>query len=188
MRYYPCHKIKKLILYGALNSTIDKRKGYQFLEPTFQELAKSGWGDKAELIVFGASEPLNTPDMGMKTQYRGHIHEDVSLAILYAAADVMLVPSNQEAFGQTASEAMACGTPVVSFGITGLLDVIEHTRTGYLAHPFETEDLAKGIEWVLTDDERWQLLSRQARRKVENEFAIEIVAQRFAGLYKEIVV
>ena len=60
-----------------------------------------------------------------------------------------MVPSRQEAFGQTASEAQACGTPVVAFNIGGLPDIVEHQRTGYLAEPFETEDLATGIRWVL---------------------------------------
>jgi len=58
------------------------------------------------------------------------------------------VPSLQEAFGQTASETMGCGTPVVAFGRTGLLDIIDHKENGYLAKPFDTTDLANGIEWV----------------------------------------
>ncbi|NCC33721.1 MAG: glycosyltransferase, partial [Chloroflexia bacterium] len=38
-----------------------------------------------------------------------------------------------------------CGTPVVAFNIGGLLDIVEHQRTGYLAQAFGTEDLAAGI-------------------------------------------
>ena len=178
---------KNLILFGAIDSTSDKRKGFQFLQPALQALANNERENEIELVVFGSSKPPNPPELSMKTHYLGHLPGDLSLGLLYAAADVMVVPSIQEAFGQTASEAMACGTPVVAFGATGLLDIVEHKRTGYLAQPFDAEDLAKGIAWVIEDEERWQALSHQARQKVEDEFAIESVAQRYAELYKEIL-
>lgn len=61
----------------------------------------------------------------------------------------MAVPSRLETFGQTASEAHACGTPVVAFNTGGLADIVAHRETGYLATPFDAQDLATGIEWVL---------------------------------------
>lgn len=45
----------------------------------------------------------------------GYIRDHQILQALYSAADVMVVPSLEEAFGQTVTEAMACATPVVSF-------------------------------------------------------------------------
>jgi glycosyltransferase involved in cell wall biosynthesis len=52
-------------------------------------------------------------------------------------------------FGQTASEAHACGTPVVAFKPGGLADIVAHRQTGDLAKPFDVQDMAAGIEWVL---------------------------------------
>ena len=178
---------KKLILFGAIKSTGDKRKGFHFLQAALQELANNRWNDKADLIIFGSPEPYNPPNLGLKTHYMGYLHDDISLALLYSAADVMIVPSMQEAFGQTALEAMACGTPVVAFHATGLVDIVEHMRTGYLAQPFDISDLSNGITWVLSDNVRWQILSQQAREKVENEFALEKVALRYAMVYKELL-
>ena len=80
--------------------------------------------------------------------------DDLSLRLLYSAADVMVVPSIQEAFGQTASEAQACGTPVAAFKIGGLLDVVSHKETGYLADPYDPKSLAYGINWIIEDEER----------------------------------
>ena len=144
---------KKLVLFGAMSATSDLRKGFDLLYEGLKQLAVK-WSDKAELVVFGASEPENPPDFGLPVHYLGHLHDDVSLSLLYAAADVMVVPSLQEAFGQTASESLACGTPVVSFEATGLLDIIDHKINGYLAKPFDTSDLAAGINWVLADGNR----------------------------------
>lgn len=41
-------------------------------------------------------------------------------------------------------EATACGTPCVGFNIGGMSDMIEHKYTGYLANPFDPNELASG--------------------------------------------
>jgi glycosyltransferase involved in cell wall biosynthesis len=84
-------------------------------------------------------------------------------------------------------EAAACGTPSVAFKIGGLPDLVEHGRTGYLARPFETHDLAKGIALLLGDDEKRAELGEAARHKVVAEFALERIARRHAELYREIL-
>ena len=170
---------KKLVLFGAIRATDDPRKGYTELQEAINKLMC----DNAELIIFGSSTPLSEHQMKYPTHYLGHFHDDVSLRLLYSAADVMVVPSQQEAFGQMASEAMACGTPVVAFGHTGLLDIVEHQVNGYLARPLDTQDLANGIEWVL-NAENYDELCLNARNKVLKEFDSHIVAQKYIELYK----
>jgi len=140
-----------------------------------------------ELVVFGATKPAEELDLGLMIHYVGHVQNENKLASLYAASDVMVVPSLQEAFGQTASESLACGTPVVAFGATGLLDIVDHKMNGYLAKPFDVRDLAHGIEWVMEDDNRRDTLSRRARQKAEQEFDILFVARKYLDLYNEIL-
>ncbi len=178
---------KKLILFGAVDATGNKNKGFNLLLSTLRALSKNIQTNRCELIVFGSPEPADMPDFGLKSQYLGRLYDEISLVLLYSAADVIVVPSIQEAFGQTASEAMACGTPVVSFETTGLVDIVDHKRTGYLARPFEPDDLAKGIAWVLEDDRRRHVLSQQARQKVEKEFDLTSVAKRYVDLYNDIL-
>jgi glycosyltransferase involved in cell wall biosynthesis len=179
-------KNKRYVLFGAMGGTRDTRKGYQFLEPALKMLSlMSGYEDLA-LLVFGASEPINPPKLGFPIHYVGRLNDDVSLAVLYAAADVTVTPSMQEAFGMTASESMACGTPVVAFGASGPLDVISHKLDGYLAEPYEVEDLANGISWVL-DRTRLKSLGFEARLKCERKFDLVIVADQYKNLYEEIL-
>ena len=177
---------KKLILFGAMSATSDHRKGFDLLYAGVKQLTAK-WSGKAELIVFGASEPGNPPDFGLPVHYLGYLHDDVSIALLYSAADVMVVPSRQEAFGQTASESLTCGTPIVSFGATGLLDIVEHHINGYLAKPFDTSDLAAGIDWVLSDENRYKGLCIKAREKAVDSFDIKKVAKQYADLYSSIL-
>lgn len=178
---------KHIVLFGAIGGTSDRRKGFHLLLPALQLLSQTRWKEQIELVVFGASKPEQPIDLGFKSHYLGHLHDDISLALIYSAADVMLVPSIQEAFGQTASESLACGTPVVAFKATGLKDVIDHQQNGYLANPFEVEDLAKGIAWVLEDRERHQKLRFHAREKSLREFTLEIQASSYLSLYEEIL-
>lgn len=180
-------KNKKIVLFGALKATEDKRKGFEYLIAALQKLAQSNLKENIELLVFGSSQPQNPPDLGMKATYMGKLNDDISIALVYAAADVTVVPSTQEAFGKTAMESLACGTPVVSFDSTGLKDIVEHQKNGYRAKCFSADDLANGIAWVLQEEPRWQALSRRAREKVEQEFTLEIQARAYLKLYEEVL-
>ena len=116
----------------------------------------------------------------------GHLHDDLSLRLLYSAIDVLVVPSRKEAFGQTASESMACATPVVAFGATGLLDIVDHKVNGYLAKPFESEDLANGIEYLLNAPNYGELC-KNARDKVVKNFDSAVIAAKYEELYNKIL-
>ena len=178
---------KQLVLFGALSATQDRRKGFDLLQLALQKLGQSQWKEKIELVVFGSSQPESSIDLGFNVHYLSRLKDDTSLALVYSSADVMIVPSVQEAFGQTASESLACGTPVVAFDGTGLSDIVEHQRNGYLVKPFNIEDLAQGVVWVLENNERHQKLCKRAREKAEQEFSLELQAHRYLSLYSEIV-
>jgi glycosyltransferase involved in cell wall biosynthesis len=178
---------KQLVLFGAIGGDRNQRKGFHFLLPALQRLSSAGWEDRLEIVVFGSSAPKKPIELGFKIHYLGHLYDDISLALIYSAVDVMVVPSTQEAFGQTASEALSCGTPVVAFNSSGLKDIVDHRQNGYLANPFEVEDLAKGIAWVLTDDERFQKLHFSAREKSLQKFTSEAQARSYLSLYEEVL-
>jgi glycosyltransferase involved in cell wall biosynthesis len=155
--------------------------------PALQKISAGRWKDTAELLVFGESEPACVPPFGMKARYFGRLHDDISLVLLYAAADVFVAPSMQDNLSNTVMEAMACGTPCVAFHQGGMPDLIEHGRAGYLARPYEPDDLAAGIEGVLEDDTARQEMALCSRRKAEREFDLDKVSQRYVALYREIL-
>lgn len=173
---------KKLILFGAMNATTDLNKGYKKICEALRQLTR----DDIELVVFGSSQPQQPQGFNFKSHFLGHLYDDLTLQVLYSAADVMVVPSLQEAFGQTASESMSCGTPVVAFGSTGLLDIVDHKRNGYLAEPFDETDLAKGIEWVLNAKNYAQLCTN-AREKIVTTFDSRLVVKQYINLYREVL-
>jgi glycosyltransferase involved in cell wall biosynthesis len=176
-----------VVLFGALGGSTDRRKGADLLLEALGRLRRRADGDGLHglrLVIFGQSEPATPPDLGFPLHYAGHLQDDISLRLHYAAADVMVVPSRQEAFGQTATESMACGTPVVAFRIGGLPDIVDHERTGFLAEPLDPASLADGIAWVLSDASRRRALGAAAREAAARRWAPEVVAKQYADVYQ----
>jgi glycosyltransferase involved in cell wall biosynthesis len=170
-----------LIMFGSHGANASHHKGFDLLTAALEHLRGEIPG--LELVVFGQLPPRNPPDLGFPIHYTGHLHDDLSLRALYTSANALVVPSRQEAFGQTASEAQACGTPVVAFNIGGLPDIVEHQRTGYLAKAFETEDLAAGIRWVLGEN-----LRKQSRERAVAQFSNAVVAEQYRAVYGQLTV
>jgi glycosyltransferase involved in cell wall biosynthesis len=159
---------KKIVLFGATSATSDARKGFHLLLPALQKLFEINSEITIELVVFGASTPTQSTNYPFKIHYLGTYKDDLSLSIAYSAADVMLVPSVYEVFGQTASEAMACGIPVIAPNHTSIKEI---TNNGSLMFPLNDfreyiglqdndrvrqivnpDEVAQKIEYVLNAD------------------------------------
>ena len=180
-------KGRRLILFGAAHGGDEPRKGFSHLQSALRVLADGGAAMRFMAVIFGASRPKEPPNPGVECIYVGNLKDDVSLAALYAAADVFVAPSIQENLSNTVMEALACGTSCVAFDIGGMPDLIEHRRNGYLARPFDAADLAEGMRWILDNDQRRQELSLRARQKVIEEFAMPVVARRHLELYRRVL-
>jgi glycosyltransferase involved in cell wall biosynthesis len=176
---------KQLILFGSLNATSDKRKGFHLLQAALKQLSHSDFDHAPELVIFGDREPNNPPDFGFKVHYLGSFSDDLSLAFVYSAADVFVLPSVQENLANTIMEALACATPCIAFDIGGMPDMLEHQSNGYLAKPFNIDDLAQGISSVLKS-QSYPSLSEHSRKTVLDKFSLETQAKNYASLFSEI--
>jgi len=175
---------KKIILTGAQNLK-DFYKGFD----KFLEAIKLLDKDKYLLAFFGNLDNKIIDNLGFEYKNFGFLYDIVSLRLLYNASDVFVAPSLMDAFGKTLAESMSCGTPVVCFDATGPKDIVEHKITGYKAKPFDSKDLANGIKWVLNLDENgYNKLCENARKKVLNEFDSKVVAKRYIELYREMII
>ena len=73
------------------------------------------------------------------------------MKLLYAASDLIISPSIQEAFGLIVSESQHMGVPSVVFKNTGSESIVEHKKTGYVAELKSTDDFIEGISWCLNN-------------------------------------
>jgi glycosyltransferase involved in cell wall biosynthesis len=179
---------RPLVLYGAMGGAADPRKGADLLLEALQRLRVQVAGtplEQLELVVFGQGRPAQPPDLGFPIHYSGRLHDDLSLRLLYAAADVFVIPSRQDNLPNTGLEAHACGTPVVAFATGGLVDIIDNQITGVLAKPFDPLSLAAAIRWVLEDPQRRWQLGQAARQRAERLWDPERVAGLYADVYRQ---
>jgi D-inositol-3-phosphate glycosyltransferase len=115
--------------------------------------------------------------LGSRPQYE--------LPALYAAADVVFVPSRYESFGLVAVEAMACARPVVASRAGGLAFTVEPGVTGYLAPVGDDRAFADAIATLLDDPD---LRSRMgdAGQAVAARFGWPSVAAAMLRVYQRL--
>jgi glycosyltransferase involved in cell wall biosynthesis len=171
---------KLLIGTGADRTT--RRKGIDLFFEAIEELSVPA--SEAELVLFGRTDSAARTGTKYDLNVTGFV-DDKTLRHLFSELDVLVVPSRQEAFGQTASEALASGTPVVAFDATGPSTIVTHKSTGYLARPFNPGDLAYGIEWIVGDKKRRDRLGARARADAVERFDMPVVAQQYRQIYED---
>jgi len=178
---------KKIIAMGAAKLN-DPIKGFDYLNEAFDLLLEKDCNNNLFLILFGEIKDdehfLNKIKIPYK--YFGRLVDPIIIAQLYNAADVTVVPSLYETFGQTIIESMACGCPAISFDNSGQTDIIDHKTNGYLAKYKDINDLADGITWVL-DNPEYENVKKDCIKKVQFNYSEPIVSGKYISLYKNLL-
>lgn len=177
------------VVFGAAGGSQDHRKGFDLLIPAVRRLAAMLPESCLELLVFGeAATPSFDPlPSSVSLSSAGVIDSEEAMSKLLASADIFVAPSRQDNLPNTVLEATACGVPTVAFRVGGMPDMIEHQVSGYLARPYEAEDLAAGMAWALHDSTRLDRLKQAARTKAEREFGSDRQADRMLAIYDEAI-
>jgi glycosyltransferase involved in cell wall biosynthesis len=143
----------RLILFGAVSGTSDRRKGFHLLQEAVARFGDAWRSEHDAVVVFGASSSSAralSAQFNVRVYTIGHIADETQLAKLYSCADVFVAPSMQDNLPNTLVEAHACGTPCVGFDVGGVGEIIRHGVTGYLARPFDPADLSNAIARTLS--------------------------------------
>lgn len=177
-------KDKTILLFGAAGRRHDPRKGFDLLHQAIERLSTLLPSKALLAVLFGQGEPKGSSTLSVATHWVGPVYDDPTLALLYNAADVMIVPSRQENLPQTATEALACGCPVVAFDCTGLREAVDHLTSGFLARAYDAEDMAEGLRWVLEDTDRTHALGAAGRRKALDLWSAGAVMPQYLQVFQ----
>src|SRR5258708_34395495 len=92
----------------------------------------------------------------------------------------------QDNVPNTILESMACGTPVVGFASGGIVEAVEHGRTGLLASTGGANALGPHFRRLPGDNTLLETFSQEARARGEPEYTLKLQAMGYASLYPEI--
>jgi glycosyltransferase involved in cell wall biosynthesis len=174
-----------ILLFGAMNSTTNSRKGFAPLRRALARFAQSPSARGAVAVVFGGEKDAAQNIEGLPLIHVGKIADEVRLARLYAAADVLVAPFIEDNLPNVVLEALSCGTPVVAFAAGGIPDAVEHQHNGVLVPVGDADALADGIAWTL-DPVRKPALDAAARATAQSRFDIAQCARAYRDLFAEI--
>ncbi|MBR4264907.1 MAG: glycosyltransferase [Bacteroidales bacterium] len=112
----------------------------------------------------------------------GYISDENLLSKYYSAADYFVMPSFQESFGQTTTEALSCGTPVIAFPCGIAVDIIDE-KLGVICKDFTSEALLEAIKLAITRNYD----RKEIRQKTIDKLSYNNIAKQYINLYKNIL-
>ncbi|MBD1906029.1 MULTISPECIES: glycosyltransferase family 4 protein [Cyanophyceae] len=176
---------KKALMFVAA-SLQERRKGGDLLTQALKSLPESVKTQIVLLLIGNGGEAL-AEAVDIPTLNFGFVTDKRLKTICYSAADLFIFPSREDNLPLVLQESMACGTPMVSFKIGGIPDLVRPGITGYLAEAENVEDFRNGIVQLLDDDSLRQEMSQQCRAIAEKEYSSELQIQRHIELYRQLL-
>lgn len=172
------HQLEGKFVMLMVSSEWTPRKGLKYLLE-FQKSMK----DDEKLVLVGLTEELKKelPDSIVKITRTDHVKE---LAEIYASCDVLLNPTLEDNFPTTNLEALACGTPVITFRTGGSPEAVDE-QTGIVIDQGNLEELRDAVD--LMREKGKAHYSGQARKRAEDLYAREDRYKDYIALYEGIL-
>lgn len=170
-----------VVAFAAQNLSLKHKGGDLLLEA----LAKLPPHVNPRLLTMGSGQ-VPASSRFRKTHF-GHLDSDELQVLIYRSADVFVIPSLEEAFGQTALEAAACGTLVTGFAVGGIVDIVQNDLNGRLVARGDAEALGRAISELLPAHDlrrRWQAAAADWMRE---RFSYERNATDYLALYQSLL-
>jgi glycosyltransferase involved in cell wall biosynthesis len=121
---------------------------------------------------------------GSDTQFLGMQRD---LLPIYAATDILVLPSLEEGLPNSLLEAMACERAVVANNVGGVPEIVEDERSGLLVEPGSPSAIAAAIIRLAADPTLRHRLGKEARQRVCERFDVAAMVERHAGIYRELL-
>lgn len=165
--------------------TLTKRKGggRKNLGQIFKAYARyHGQTDSPHKLVIGGKDchlfreehGIPTEGYGRDILFPGWI-DQIDMPAVFSLASLYLYPSNLEAFPIPLTEAMACGTPILTSNVNGLKEIAGDAAI--LMDPNDTESIADGIARILSDSNLRNTLSHKGLER-SKLFTWDLCAQK----------
>ena len=177
---------RRIILFVSQRVT-DERKGMVYFIEAIERLVAlyPVMKEKLAVAVLGRHAEDIADKLPLPVYPLGYVNDEKKIVSVYNSADVFVLPSLEDNLPNTIMEAMACGVPCVGFDVGGIPEMIDHEINGYVARFKDSDDLMRGIRWVLDPNTDYALLSHRAIRKVTFAYSERSVALKYIEVYDQ---
>lgn len=175
---------KYVLMVGADNIK-DYRKGGDLLIKSLQLLPES-LKTGCLLLILGNGGEFLSQSVGIPSLNLGYVSNDRLKSIAYSASDLFLLPTRADNLPIVLQESMACGTPMVSYDVGGVSDLVRTGITGYLAKADNVEDFSRGIIELLKNHKNCDIKSQACRTIACQEYSLKSQATQYQELYQKV--
>ncbi len=178
----------KTLLFGAGDNR-EHRKGFDLLIEMLHRLKSDPRIDsliaeqRLRILVFGEGN-LELQATEIPLLNLGAVRNDARLALIYSAADLLILSSREDNLPNVMLEAMSCATPVISFAIGGIPEVILDRVDGRLIPPFDTAAMASTVTELLHADGATLALGSAARDRIVSAYHLDAQATAYETLFE----
>lgn len=173
---YGIDKQKKIVL--GVAAVWDVRKGIN----DFYALAKRLHADEYAIVIVGQrTEDIKKVENGCQMVFVDRTQNALELAQLYSSASVFVNPTYQDNYPTTNLEAIACGTPVITYRTGGSPEAVDNS-TGLVVEQGDVEGLVYAIERLSNGD-----YEDACRKKAETEFDNSKCFNPYIKLYNKLL-
>jgi glycosyltransferase involved in cell wall biosynthesis len=181
----------RFVLLFGVHDAREQRKGYTLLLEAMRHFLRlaavtSSQPREPLVLVFG-SGVSDSWDLPVERHCAGEIRDDTTLAQIYSAADVFVIPSSEDNLPNTVLEAMACGTPCVGFPVGGIPEMIREGETGFTTPLVSARALAHSLLQAYSDPVRLEDLAVACTDVVRKEYTQERQGRRYLELFTDLV-
>ncbi|WP_052080651.1 glycosyltransferase [Porphyromonas sp. COT-239 OH1446] len=148
---------RKYILVAAARLD-DRGKGAVLLREMLEHFAfqAASLAEQTTLLLVGQERDAKIlAALPIDAKHLGSISQEEDLINLYRLSHVVISTSLYETFGQSLSEALACGTPVLSFAGHGAEDLVRPGENGFLSRPYDARQMASQLVQLLTSEDEY---------------------------------
>ncbi len=164
------------------------QKGYTYSIPAIRQLLDKGISLEYHILGEGPDREMlrfMVADLGIENSVVFHGKVDTTEVInQLQSAHLYLLPSLYEGISNAALEAMAVGVPVITTDAGGMSEVVKEGKSGYLVSRYGIESIVDCIEYAIKNYEEAVIMSRAARKIVEERFNLANQIDIFEKEYK----
>ncbi len=171
---------KKVVLFSADMGVNNPYKGGEFVKKIIDKYSN----DSILFINIGGGKEVIKNSSNWKIPY---VNDPTEMAFYYSAADIYLYPTLADNCPLVVLEAMSCGLPILTFNTGGVPELVQHEETGYVADYKSFEDLCKGFELLVDNEELRNKMGENGCKRVQENFTVEIMNAKYMKIYTDIL-